>query len=269
MLRNPLKPLLSSKMSGKLSLSTRSRTVVLPSAHRTTEDVKAALEDLLTNPSICSTRLDNMLVHSKHSCLFPLLKKVVMSRKKWDRFELVDTMELPKYEAWSGLQFDMQEEYELSYYVHHKNCYLQEISWVAQVKLPKGTCVQDILAFFRHLLADNCIYHVTVTGFSDSTAPRVLQSFANAMTRQLATPVMICVASNWWKSDATEWRAMVEACYKALAATVHHPALGGDQQEIVEPMKDNSLISVATAVTMMESRELDEEDLHWRVTACG
>jgi hypothetical protein len=252
--RNPLKSLLS---SSKLS-----RAVVLPSAQRTTEEVKAALEELLKDTRMCRIRLEDLLVHSKHHSLLPLLKQVVMSRKKWNKFEFVDTMELSKYEAWSDLQIDMQQEYELSYYVHPENQYLQAITWAAQVKLAKGTRVQDMLAFLQRLSADRDIYQVTVVGFADSIAPRAMQSFVNTMTEQLDTPVMICVASSWWKQDATEWRVMVDACYKALAATVHQPASDFDEMEAFETIKPRtSLTSVAETATI-ESSEFDEEGLH-------
>jgi hypothetical protein len=245
--RNPLKALLSTQMGGKLTLRAGGiRTAVLPSAQRTTEDVQAALEDLLKDSRICSIRVEDFLVHSAHHCLFPLLKEVVMSRKKWNRFEFVDTMELPKYEAWSDLQIDTQQEYEMSCYVHHNNNYLQEISWVAQVKLVKGTPVKDILAFLQRLLMDSDIYQATVTGFTDSAAPGVLQSFVNTKTEQLENAVMIRVAWSWWKRDVTEWRVMVAACYKALAATVLHPAMEFHQVETFDAMKTkNSLNSVA------------------------
>ena len=111
----------------------------------------------------------------------------------------------------------MTQDFEVAHFAQGNSYGLKAVSWQANVLLPKGTEVRDILTFLETIYKDQDILQINLAGFSGAKMASILPKFVRGP--QLETPVTVQILSSCWRDeDNTDWRNLVQHWYTVLSA---------------------------------------------------
>ena len=181
--------------------------------------VRNKLQIVQDNSKVNNIVLENLLIKTLMSNQEDTLQivRALAAGRVWEQLLIVDSIRLQQYQDWLDLQFDMTQDFEVAHFAQGNSYGLKAVSWQANVLLPKGTKVRDILTFLETIYKDQDILQINLAGFSGAKMASILPKFVRGP--QLETPVTVQILSSCWRDEHNnDWRNLVQDWYTALSA---------------------------------------------------
>ena len=173
-----------------------------------TDIVLESLMKVQNNPAIETVIVQDLLV-SNHQILFPLIRSIVagstststLGGRDWT---FADSLSFQQFSTWQ----------------QHRNLMMwTKVTCQANILVPEGTPLKDIMDFFFRLGEDSTIDRVTFTkgayGYQPPDIPTHVGNLMDADTRRLQEGINVQVQCHADKSDNT-WKSLLKECCKAL-----------------------------------------------------
>eukprot|EP00797_Seminavis_robusta_P017356 Sro259_g101250.1 n/a (400) ;mRNA; r:11443-12730 len=185
------------------------------------EHVLDGLTQVKNDERVVNVTFDD-LVMSNHQCLFPLVKALAAtSGRAWESFRFVDVVDMASFPTWQDLRDEMVHDYEeTAHDLGGSSDFINVLTWQANVKIPRGTAMTDIVEFLQSVKEDDEVYHVGFGGalgdILDILIPEVLCKLINRQTLTLNEDFVVEVASGWLWEEA-DWLELVYDCVRNLS----------------------------------------------------